>query len=100
MALTSREDFIRRNSDEMFLLLRKLNQIYHSDDDKILRDIRRVSLFGNDMKDLEKNPIEAMNVFLPMIKSYAKVDRVFAEVVEILVSDGIVECMRKLEKVK
>ena len=55
MALTSREDFIRRNSDEMFLLLRKLNQIYHSDDDKILRDIRRVSLFGNDMKDLEKN---------------------------------------------
>ena len=45
MALVSREEFIRINSDEIFLLLRKLNQIYHSDDDKILRDIRRVSLW-------------------------------------------------------
>lgn len=100
MALTSRKIIIQRNSDEIFLLLRKLMEIYDSDEKKIMSDMHSVALLGNDMKDLKKNPKEAMNILLPMIKSYTKVDKVFEEVVETLMSGGVLECMRKLEKIK
>lgn len=59
------------------------------------------------MEDLKKNPKEAMNVLLPMIMSFAEKDnlfrgedRVFQEVVDILLTDGIDACIKRVEELK
>ena len=57
MSLSPSKDVVRRvNSNEMVVFLRKLRAIYDWDDEKIMRDIHSVALFGNDMEDLWKTP--------------------------------------------
>lgn len=59
------------------------------------------------MEDLKKNPKEAMNVLLPMIMSFAEKDslfrgedRVFQEVIDILLTEGIDACIQRVEELK
>ena len=61
-----------------------------------MRDIHSVALFGNDMENLWENPKEVMNVFLPILVSYAKEDAFFQEAIDTLLSTGVAECMKKV----
>ena len=97
MSLSPSKDVVRRvNSNEMVVFLRKLRAIYDWDDEKIMRDIHSVALFGNDMENLWENPKEVMNVFLPILVSYAKEDAFFQEAIDTLLSTGVAECMKKV----
>lgn len=97
MSLSPGKDVVRRaNSDEMVVFLRRLGDIYDWDDEKILRDIHSVALLGNDMEDLRENPKEVMNVFLPILVSYARKDAFFQEAIDTLLSKGVAECMKKV----
>lgn len=97
MSLSPSKDVVRRvNRDEMVVFLRKLRVIYDWDDERIMRDIHSVALFGNDMEDLKENPKEVMNVFLPILVSYAKEDAFFQEAIDTLLSKGVAECMKKV----
>ena len=101
MSLSVRKDVIRRvNADEMVVFLRKLRDIYNWDDEKIMRDIHSVALLGNDMEDLRENPKEVMNVFLPILVSYAREDDFFQEAVDTLFHKGIVESIRKINALR
>lgn len=97
MSLSPSKDVVRRvNSNEMVVFLRKLRAIYDWDDEKILRDIHSVALLGNDMEDLRESPKEVMNVFLPILVSYAKEDAFFQEAIDALLSKGVAESMKKV----
>lgn len=97
MSLSPSKDVVRRvNSNEMVVFLRKLRVIYDWDDERIMRDIHSVALFGNDMENLWENPKEVMNVFLPILVSYAKEDAFFQEAIDTLLSTGVAECMKKV----
>ena len=101
MSLSMRIDVIRRvNADEMVVFLRKLRDIYKSDDERIMSDIHSVALLGNDMEDLRKNPKEVMNVFLPILVSYAREDDYFQEAVDALFHKGIVESIKKVNALR
>ena len=97
MSLSPSKDVVRRvNRDEMVVFLRKLRVIYDWDDERIMRDIHSVALFGNDMENLWETPKEVMNVFLPILVSYAKEDAFFQEAIDTLLSTGVAECMKKV----
>ena len=101
MSLSPSKDVVRRvNSNEMVVFLRKLRVIYDWDDERIMRDIHSVALFGNDMENLWENPKEVMNVFLPILVSYAKEDAFFQEAIDTLLSKGVDECMQKVNALK
>ena len=101
MSLSVRKDVIRRvNADEMVVFLRKLRDIYKWDDETIISDIHSVALLGNDMEDLKENPKEVMNVFLPILVSYAREDAFFQEAIDTLLSKGVAECMQKVNALK
>ena len=101
MSLSPSKDVVRRvNSNEMVVFLRKLRAIYDWDDEKIMRDIHSVALLGNDMEDLRENPKEVMNVFLPILVSYAREDDFFQEAVDALLAKGIAQCMQKVNALK
>lgn len=101
MSLSGHIDVIRRvNADEMVVFLRKLRDIYNSDDERIMSGIHSVALLGNGMEDLRENPKEVMNVFLPILVSYAREDDFFQEAVDALLHKGVMESIRKINALR
>lgn len=107
MGLVSRKSLIERECNDLLPLLKQLKKICSYDNKKTIEDLRSVALLGSSMEDLKKNPKEAMNVLLPMIMSFAEKDslfrgedRVFQEVIDILLTEGIDACIQRVEELK
>lgn len=107
MGLMSRETFIKENCNELLVLLKQLYTVCLYNNKTTIEDLRKVALLGSSMEDLKKNPKEAMNVLLPMIMSFAEKDslfrgedRVFQEVIDILLTEGIDACIQRVEELK
>ena len=100
MGLVSRKSLIERECNDLLPLLKQLKKVCSYDNKKTIEDLRSVALLGSSMEDLKKNPKEAMNVLLPMIMSIAEKDKVFKEAVDILFTDGIVDCIQRVKELK
>lgn len=107
MGLVSRKSLIERECNDLLPSLKQLKKVCSYDNKKTIEDLRSVALLGSSMEDLKKNPKEAMNVLLPMIMSFAEKDslfrgedRVFQEVIDILLTEGIDACIQRVEELK
>ena len=100
MGLMSRETFIKENCNELLVLLKQLYTVCLYNNKMTIEDLRKVDLLGSSMEDLKKNPEEVMGVLLPMIMSIAEKDKVFKEAVDILFTDGIVDCIQRVKELK
>ena len=100
MGLMSRETFIKENCNELLVLLKQLYTVCLYNNKTTIEDLLKVALLGSSMEDLKKNPEEVMGVLLPMIMSIAEKDKVFKEAVDILFTDGIVDCIQRVKELK
>ena len=100
MGLMSRETFIKENCNELLVLLKQLYTVCLYNNKTTIEDLRKVALLGSSMEDLKKNPEEVMGVLLPMIMSFAEKDNLFKEAVDILFTDGIVDCIQRVKELK
>ena len=100
MGLVSRKSLIERECNDLLPLLKQLKKVCSYDNKKTIEDLRSVALLGSSMEDLKKNPEEVMGVLLPMIMSIAEKDKVFKEAVDILFTDGIVDCIQRVKELK
>lgn len=98
MALSDKT-FIWKKRDEMAFLVKMLREFY--DNDKELnKNLKKCSLYGDDIATLKKHPERVTAVFLPMIQSYGEYGYEFQEAVSALAEKGIDEFNKHMGNIR
>lgn len=100
MSLVDRIEETKRNHNELSFLVRILRKTYGYDDKKLGESIKKALLLGdNELEKQREHPEKVLEIILPLILSYEKVDDKFAEAIEALKMEGIREFYTKLGRV-
>lgn len=88
MSLVSRKEYIESRRRELRFMVDTLYDVY-SDKSKLDKSIKRHAVLGDGMSGLKKNPDKAVDVLLPIIRSYGEKDWVFSKAVDALLKEGV-----------